>query len=178
VISHIRGRLVSLEGNIAVVEAGGIGFSIRISPSAFHGKSVGKTVTIPAVLDISGGNPVLLGFRDTAERNDFSLLVKIPGIGPGTAIRLLPVAEKLKSGDLSALDGVPGLGPARRNKIARWLKKSKAEADSENPLVAEVREALVSLGMGAGEAKEKAVRTIRRKPGASLDQLIRLAVKG
>jgi len=177
-ISHIRGRLVSVEGNIAVVEAGGVGFEIKMSPASALSGSIGKSVTVPVCLEMSGAKPALVGFHDYAERHDYADLVKIPGIGSATALRLLPVAGKVRGGDLSALDGIPGLGPFRRNKIARWLKKSAAETAGESATMAELRSALVALGMGAGEARERALKAARRKPGATLEQLIRIAVKG
>lgn len=177
-ISHIRGRLISVAGTVVVVESGGVGFSIKMSSPAAIPHSTGKTVLIPVTLELSGGEPLLIGFHDPAEKEDYITLVKIPGIGSTTALRLLPMAARVKAGDLSALDGVPGLGPSRRNKIAKWLKKSSAESAGSGTTLNEVSSALVALGMGAKEARERSTKALRRKPGAALEQLIRLAVKG
>ena len=177
-ISHIRGEVMSIEGDTVVVEAGGIGFTIKMSSASAIPGTVGKKVVVPVVMEITGGEPVLIGFCSAPERSDYSALVKNPGIGSATALRLLPVAGRVRAGDLSALDGIPGLGPFRRNKIAKWLKKTTAEAAGEGTTLTELRSALVALGMASGEARERAVKAVRRKPGAGLEQLIRLAVKG
>jgi len=177
-LSHIRGCLISVDDGYAVIEAGGLGFSVKMASTAHLAKSTGKTVLIPVSLDMSGGEPVIIGFSSTAEKLDFEILVKIPGIGSATALRLLPLASRVKSGDISALDGVPGIGPSRRTKIAKWLKKSVDDSIGENATLSELRSALVALGMKTGEARAKAMKVFKRKPEATLEQLIRLSVKG
>jgi len=177
VLSHVRGRLVSVERDAIVVEAGGLGFRILVSePKSFH-PGRGGEVTVPVVLETSGNEPILVGFPDGEGRRNYRELRRIPGVGPATALRLLPRLDELRRGRTGILEEMKGLGPRRREKILKWLKRPQEEAASGSEKSRALRDALSSLGVSPAEARARASRALRRKPGAALEELIKLAVK-
>jgi Holliday junction DNA helicase RuvA len=177
-LEHVRGRLVRTDTGSIIVEAGGLGFLIRVADGdAFHANRTGE-ITVPVVMETGGDEPVLVGFPSEGERKAYRELRRIPGIGPATALRLIPELDGLRAGRTAILDGMKGLGPKRRERILKWLKRPFGEAATGSETSRSLRAALAALGMGPAEARTRAVRALRKNPGAGLEELVRLAVKG
>ncbi len=176
-LSHVRGRLVSVEKDAIVVEAGGLGFRLLVSGPKDFRPGRGGEVTVPVVMETSGNEPVLVGFPDEEGRRNYRELRRIPGVGPATALRLLPRLDELRKGQTGILEDMKGLGPKRRDKILKWLKRPPEEAASCSEKSRALRDALESLGINPPESRARASRAMRRKPGATLEELVRLAVK-
>ena len=108
----------------------------------------------------------LYGFIDEQRRNTFLELLKVEGIGPKGAIKILggigqkELEEALENDDLARLEAVPGLGKKTAQKMILALKGKlvNTKAAGENPY-GDLVEALAGMGYErrlAAEALAKA----------------------
>ena len=114
---------------------------------------------------------VLYGFANADERELFDLLVTVNGIGPKVA--LVPVGHDLpdalrravSSGDVAALTSSPG--SARRSRSGGARPEGQARREEivivDGPL-ADVREALLALGLSPQEASDAMTVSRERRP--------------
>jgi Holliday junction DNA helicase RuvA len=125
----------------------------------------------------------LFGFASADERELFDLLVTVTGVGPKVALSFLSVLSPnalrraVRSGDVAALTIVPGVGKKVAQRVVLDLK-DKLGGDVvllEGPL-ADVREALLSLGLSPQEATE-AMSAIGGNGDRSVEELLRVALQ-
>ncbi len=178
-IEFLRGRVVRADDDAVIVDCGGLGLRARVRDGKRFAGLVGRDAELPAWLAFRPRGADLFAFIDAAERNQFVELIAIPGVGATTALRLLPHHAALTSADATVPE-IPGVGPAIRAKVARWVRRRMAapkggtrpSAGDLRPLVAALR----ALGMPAAEAKARAESALAHRPGAPVEDLIRLAV--
>src|SRR2546430_7436257 len=105
---------------------------------------------------------VLYGFAAAEERSVFDHLVTVSGVGPKMALSVLStltpdaLRRAVATGDTAALTLVPGIGKKVAGRIVLDLKDrlgTGGEAAVTGTL-AEVREALLALGLSAQEARD------------------------
>ncbi|MDR1277394.1 MAG: Holliday junction branch migration protein RuvA [Treponema sp.] len=118
----------------------------------------------------------LFGFAGERRRNTFLELLKVEGIGPRAAVKILggigqeDLERALEAGDLARLEAVPGLGKKTAQKMILALKGKIAHAVS-SPAAAspygELVDALAEMGYdkrAAADALAKAEASL--PPGA------------
>ncbi len=126
---------------------------------------------------------VLYGFSSTEERSLFDHLVTVSGVGPKVALAILSVLspESLRravsAGDTAALTLVPGVGKKVAGRVILDLKDKIGEAgETVSGPVAEVREALMSLGLSGQEAQE-ALASVGPNGDRPVEDLLREALR-
>lgn len=109
-------------------DTGNIEWMIIMSAKSLEALAVGKEVRIYVYLQHQENAMQLFGFATKQERLLFLDLLKVNGIGPKQAIKILsniePAAliEILDSGDTEKLKRVPGIGKVTAQKILLTLK--------------------------------------------------------
>ncbi|MEX1047129.1 MAG: Holliday junction branch migration protein RuvA [Actinomycetota bacterium] len=162
-ISLLEGRIAEKSADRVVVSVAGAGYEALV-PAASISKlpAVGKNAKLYTRLHIRDDSMILYGFASADERALFDLIVKVNGVGPKFALAILSVLspdafrKAVASGDVDALTVVPGIGKKVANRILLDLKDKlggAAEVLPAGPL-AEVREALLALGLTPQEARE------------------------
>jgi Holliday junction DNA helicase RuvA len=125
----------------------------------------------------------LFGFASTDERELFDLLVTVNGIGPKVALSFLSVLSPdalrraVSAGDVAALTVVPGVGKKVAQRVVLDLK-DRLGGDVvivDGPL-ADVREALLGLGLSPQEASE-AMAGLPSDGGRPVEDLLRDALQ-
>jgi Holliday junction DNA helicase RuvA len=127
---------------------------------------------------------VLYGFFSTDERALFDLLVTVTGVGPKVAMAILssmPVDAlrwAIATGDVAALTAVPSVGKKVAGRVILDLKDKLGLAGQESLSgpIAEVREALVALGLTAQEARE-ALTNLTPDGERPVEELLREALR-
>jgi Holliday junction DNA helicase RuvA len=176
VVEYLRGRVTAVGDGHVVVEAGGVGFRLRVHDAARFRRFTGRDTVIPAWLQFTPRRVELFGFLDEVERGRFEVLVGIPGIGPATALRLLPAWDALAGGLGAVMPEIPGVGPGKRARIGKWLARRAGVMPGKAATnLSELVRALRGLGMTAAEARERGTRAAARAPGATLEALLKLA---
>jgi Holliday junction DNA helicase RuvA len=97
----------------------------------------------------------LYGFSDEMRRNTFLELLKVEGIGPKGALKIMggirqdDLERALETGDLARLEAVPGLGKKTAQKMLLALKGKLVHAPAASPVVSQygdLVEALAEMG--------------------------------
>jgi Holliday junction DNA helicase RuvA len=186
-IGRLRGRLATKAPSLVLIDVGGVGFEASISLSTFARlPAEGGEVTLAVVTVLRENAIELFAFADTAERDAFTLLRTVNGVGPRLALAILSgiepaeLAAVLTAGTISRLVAIPGVGRKTAERLVVELKDriqavagpSTAPADSiEDDAVA----ALLGLGYKAAEAS-RAVRAARQGGADALEAVIKKAL--
>jgi len=114
----------------------------------------------------------LFGFCNENRRNTFLELIKVEGIGPKGALKIMSgisqddLERALENGDLARLEAVPGLGKKTAQKMLLSLKGKLVqvqEIDSDSSPYNDLVEALVGMGYDrrqAAQALAKAEKSV------------------
>jgi Holliday junction DNA helicase RuvA len=109
----------------------------------------------------------LFGFADEVRRNTFLELLKVEGIGPKGALKIMggigqeELERALEAGDLARLEAVPGLGKKTAQKMLLALKGKLVHAPSVSPATSQygdLIEALAEMGYEKRAAAEAIAR--------------------
>lgn len=162
-IGFLDGEIAEKADGMVVVSVGGTGYEVMVpAQTLVRLPSPGQRVRLFTRLQLRDEAMVLYGFSSPDERGLFDHLITVSGVGPKVALAILSVLAPLAlrravaSGDAAALTLVPGVGKKVAGRIILDLKDkigAGGEAAASGPL-AEVREALLALGLSAQEARE------------------------
>ncbi len=185
-ISYIRGALAEIDEDMIVVEAGAVGYNIRVPLSVVEGlPGIGKEVQIYTYLQVREDAMSLFGFLTRQDLKMFKLLLGVSGIGPKGALGILSAMRPddlrlaVISGDVKAISRAPGIG----NKTAQRLILDLKDKISVNQILSAPHgesggEAADSgLGAGAREAVEALV-ALGYSPAEATRAVSKVAVTG
>ncbi len=200
-ISYIRGELIRADSDgTVVVEAGGIGYEIRMPLSALDQlPRPGGEAKIHTFLQVRDDALALFGFLTPEDRQIFEWLLGVNGVGPKAALGVLSVMSgsdlqfAVFSGDEKAIAAAPGIGRKTAGKIILELKdKVKLEeafgeragqgpegapgGTSGNGACSEAAEALKALGYSSSEAW-KAVRGVEGAGEMDVETILQKALR-
>ena len=115
----------------------------------------------------------LFGFADETRRNTFLELLKVEGIGPKGALKIMggigqqELERALEAGDLTRLEAVPGLGKKTAQKMLLALKGKLIQTPAASPVVSQygdLVEALAEMGYEKRAAAEAIARAEANLP--------------
>jgi len=191
-ISSVRGTVLGVAGTTAVIEVGGIGLSINVTPQHALSLRIGAEATVRTALIVREDDLSLFGFQDADELTVFDLLRGTTGVGPKSAMGVLAamtpsqIAMAVSSDDDAAFRKVSGIGPKTAKLIVVSLSgkiqafASSAPAPAAAGTVNEsVLVALVGLGWServAAQAVDEAVAEASADQTATVQQLLRLTL--
>lgn len=172
-IASVRGQVLSVELDHAVVEVGGVGLAVHAVPATLATLRRGEPARLATTLVVREDSLTLYGFADAAARELFVLLQTVSGVGPRLALATLAVLEPdilsaaLAEGDLTVLTRVPGIGRKGaerlvvelRDKVGVLTPAAGPVSRGGGAVRTQVTEALVGLGFAARQA-EQAVDTV------------------
>ena len=173
-ISSVRGPVLSVELDHAVVEVGGcVGLAIYAVPATLASLRRGEQAKLATSLVVREDSLTLYGFADTAARELFVLLQTVSGVGPRLALAMLAVLDPdtlrtaLAEGDLTVLTRVPGIGRKGAERLVVELRDkvgvlapaasgaaTRGAGGLAGALRTQVTEALVGLGFAARQAEQ------------------------
>jgi Holliday junction DNA helicase RuvA len=183
-IAFLQGEVVEVGLNRVVLDVGGVGYELVVPSSLLSAlAAVGGRARVHTRMVVREDSMTLYGFPSPDERELFDLLTGVTGVGPKVALAFLSVlrpavlTRAIANGDAAALTVVPGVGKKVAQRVVLDLAEKlggDAELPSEGPM-ADVREALLSLGLNAAEAGE-AMRGIEAD-GREADDILREALQ-
>ena len=127
-ISLVNGIVRSLGADRAVVEVGGVGLSVSITPATSALLNIGAPAQFYTSLVVREDSLTLFGFLDDEARALFELVQTVSGIGPKVAMSIVAALSPSQLGmavaheDISALDKVPGIGRKGAQRLILELK--------------------------------------------------------
>lgn len=183
-ISFLEGDVAEKAGARVVISVGGVGYDVHV-PASTVAKlpPVGRPTLLYTRMTIRDDAMTLFGFASADERELFDLLVTVNGVGPKVALAFLSVLspqnfrKAVGAGDVAALTVVPGVGKKVAQRVVLDLKDELGGdvVVIEGPL-ADVREALLSLGLTSQEASD-AMRGLEPIGNRPIEDLLREALR-
>lgn len=189
-IASVRGEVVEIALDHAVVEAAGVGYKVMCTPSTLATLRRGSDTRLITAMIVREDSQTLYGFADADARDLFGTLLGVSGVGPKIALATLAVydaptlRQALADGDVTALTRVPGIGKRGAERMVLELRdKIGASPAAGGPAVvggnavrAPVVEALVGLGFAAKQAEEATDKVLAGDPEATTSGGLRAAL--
>lgn len=188
---HLRGVLEQRSPARAVVDVGGVGYEVAIPLSTFEKlPAAGSRVQLFVTLVVREDSHRLFGFATREERDFFTSLQGVSGIGPSVALAIVSSVswaafrDAVLSGDAAQLRKVRGIGKRLSERLVVELKDklgpAPAGALAESPTAAmrDAQLALEQLGF-ARDVAASALADLRREQPSIDDagELVRAALK-
>lgn len=158
-IASVRGKVLASAGSVAIVEVGGVGLQVAVTPVHALELRVGSETSMPTALVVREDELALYGFADDDSRALFDLLRGVSGVGPKSAMSVLgtlspaEISSAVANEDDTAFRKVSGIGPKTAKLIIISLAgkvhvtPSAGSASATKSSIADnVVAALVSLG--------------------------------
>lgn len=186
-IAFLDGQIALLYADGCVINVSGVGYRVYTPLSTRSKLQSGARVRLHTCLVVRDDGMTLYGFVTEEERNLFSQLMAVSGIGPRMALNILsalaPVEFKaaVVQQNVATLTLVPGIGKKTAQRIILELKDKFAVAGTAGETAPAavsdtdlVHDALVSLGYAPAEA----AAVLRRLPtDGTVEERVRLALK-
>jgi holliday junction DNA helicase RuvA len=124
-IAKLTGTVIDVRANHVVLDVHGVGYLIAITPTTLV--SVGETVSLHTHLAVRENALDLYGFSTLDAYTMFEHLIKLPKIGPKTALQILGQADvqtlkkAVQTNDAVYLSKVSGIGKKSAEKIVAGL---------------------------------------------------------
>jgi holliday junction DNA helicase ruvA len=183
VISILRGIVASVGLDHIDVVVGGIGFRVHVTPAFAQGSARDEEITVYTSMIVREDSMTLYGFESCDERDVFTTLMSVSGIGPKIALAALAVLRPddlrraVRDQDLATLQRIPGVGKKSAQRMALEIgdklgtpaalpgaEATPAPAPSEDTVASEVSAALVGLGWSEAQA----TKAIEKLAGSGL----------
>ena len=127
-INRLRGTVVEIEGDTAVLDVQGVGYAVSCTSSLLGSLSMEEEACIVTHTDVKEDSIRIFGFESKSERQLFRLLIRVSGMGPRSAVDVLsnvPARDLLRAiglGDVQALMKIKGVGKKKAERIVVELK--------------------------------------------------------
>ena len=190
-IASLTGTVKSIQSSTVVIEVGGVGMLVQVSPRLSASLTVGLSTSLHTVLLVREDALTLYGFESNADRELFELLQTVSGIGPKVAQSALNTYETpqlmsaIFNGDGAILEKISGLGKKGAQRLILELKEKVVPIDgvatSSAPAWREkLTQALTGLGFSPKEALDTAEAVALANAQASsepIENLLRQALQ-
>ncbi|MGW4324843.1 Holliday junction branch migration protein RuvA [Nocardia sp. NPDC004573] len=193
-IASVRGEVLEIALDHAVIEAAGVGYRLNATPSTLAGLTRGEETRLYTAMIVREDSMTLYGFADTEARDLFGLLQTVSGVGPRLAMAVLAVLEPealrkaLAESNVAALTRVPGIGKRGAERMVVELRDKvnlvpvpsgapgSTAAAVATPVREQVAEALVGLGFAARQAEQAVDAVLADQPAADTSAALRAAL--
>lgn len=191
-IAYLSGKFTYKSPAVVFVEVHGVGYEVNISLNTYskiQEKSEGQLFTY---LQIKEDAHTLFGFFDMSEKEIFTQLISVSGVGAATARMMLSslkpdeITSAILTANHRALEGVKGIGKKTaerlvlelRDKIGKGLSQPVMDQAGGNTLAVDALNALVALGIARPVADQAIKKVTKADPGLTqLEELIKKALK-
>lgn len=187
-IASVRGEVLAVALDHAVLEVGGVGLAVLATPATLGTLRRGVEARLETTLVVREDSLTLYGFADGEQRELFVLLQTVSGVGPRLAMAVLAVLEPdvlrtaLAEGELAVLQRVPGIGKRGAERLVVELRDKVEAAPPTGAPVAgsavrdQVLDALVGLGFTAKQAEPATDAVLTVEPGLGTAAALRAAL--
>jgi Holliday junction DNA helicase RuvA len=191
-ISSVRGTVLAIAGPAVIIEVGGVGLAIQVTPEHAASLRIGSEASVRTALIVREDDLSLYGFVDADELTVFDALRGVTGVGPKSAMGVLAamdpgqIAQAVSREDDAAFRKVSGIGPKTAKLIIVSLAgklaiapRTSAGAKASASVEDSVLTALVGLGWNeraASQALEEAVAGATPAEREAVPALLRLAL--
>ena len=194
-IAQLTGEIAYRSIDHLILDVGGVGYRLMIPLSTFYSLPEQGLVRLQVHTHVKEDTLQLFGFLTLEEKQMFTLLLSVSGVGPKLALNILsniPVAHlqsALASGDSNQLNNVPGIGKktaerlilelqekVRKTFAAEIASRPETVSPSSKTRIEDALSALVNLGYKEQLAR-KALNSLDLAEGASVEEILKGALR-
>ena len=169
-IASLTGTIRSLSLDKAVIEVGGVGYAVAITPRTSHSLVMGAESTLYTTLVVREDSMTLFAFLQAHERDLYEVLQTVTGIGPKVALAITgaltgeELASAVVNEDVASIERVPGIGKKGAQRLILELKgKLEHYGDTPIPVARHaLRDQLVAALTGLGFSPKESDAAINR----------------
>ena len=196
-IGKLTGRLDAVSDNGAIIDVGGVGYSVFTSSRTMSQLgSIGEVVTVLVETHVREDHIHLYAFYSDDEKRWFQTLQTVQGVGSKAALAILSaltsedIMNSLLSEDKTMFVRADGVGQKLATRIVSELKDKVAgffvgnvnnietATSQDNSLIADAISAMVNLGFSRFEAQKAVSKASNCKANIeTLDKLIAATLK-
>jgi Holliday junction DNA helicase RuvA len=174
VFNSLRGVITYKGNNLLFLATGGVEWEIQTTGSSLERlPAAGNEGRVFVYLYHREDAMKLFGFAEAEERALFFELIKVEGVGPKIAQKVLSAishvefAAAVEREDLGVLESLPGLGKKTAQKIVFHLKGKLPRAGGETgaDLAEDLVNALVGMGFDKKVSREAVSRAVKEDEG-------------
>ena len=200
-IAHLSGTLLAKQATSVNLDVGGVGYEVTIPVSIFYDmEELGTNISLRIYTYVREDALQLFGFKTARERELFTLLISVSGIGPKSAIAMLSgmnadeIISAIRSNNLARLTSIPGLGKKTAERLvielrdkmttlshpaldAQLAAQTAGAAPSEDTLREDTLSALTNLGYQRAAAEKVVNQALHEGGELSVELLLRRSLK-
>ena len=201
-IAHLSGTLLAKHAPTSVVvDVGGVGYDVTIPVTTFYDLGeAGDAVRLHIYTHVREEALQLFGFRTLRERELFTLLISVSGIGPKSAVAMLSgmsadeIVTAIRQNNYARLTSIPGVGRKTAERLVIELRDKMAAlsgpaldeqteagatgaAQSEDALREDTLAALLQLGFPKPAAEKAVTNSIQEGGDLSVEMLLRRSLR-
>lgn len=161
-ISYIKGTLERRAESYIIIETGGIGYQVFVSPATLAKlPQTGAEVKVFTYFSVKEDGMSLYGFASQEEQEMFHKLLTVSGVGPKGALGFLSMLKPseiimaILSDDVKTLSKAPGVGRKTAQRVILELK-DKFKTEEAISMGGEELQGIVEVSIG-GDAKFEAI---------------------
>lgn len=183
-IASLRGTCIDIAGSAVVIEVGGVGYAVTVTPGHALTMRHGSEVFVRTAMIVREDEHLLFGFESTDALQVFDLLRGVSGVGPKSAMGVLAhmdpaqIANAVANEDDGAFRKVSGIGPktakliivALSGKLVAFEQAAvvaAARGTAVHPAAVDVVSALIGLGWREDAAQTAVDDAVANEPGAA-----------
>lgn len=150
-IASIRGSVILKDGQNVVIETTGVGYSITTTMKNADRLIFGESYFVYIYTSARENSIDLYGFLTSVEKEMFTTLLSVSGIGPKSALSILDTTDVetlvhgIKHKDSDYLTKMGGLGKKTAEKLVHELKDKNLPITEGNENIPEADDALLAL---------------------------------
>ncbi len=189
-ISKLKGKIDEIKPTELILDVQGVGYQVFIPLSTYEAIQNNKEIQLYIYTLHKEDQLKLFGFISDNEKQLFSILLNISGIGPTMALSILSgidigiLIDAVQKNNTLLLTKIPGIGKNKAEKLIFELKRKIRKLNLYNPtnnlkpsLRNEAVEALTSLGFDESLASNSINDILEKSDEISLEALIKNALK-
>jgi Holliday junction DNA helicase RuvA len=192
VIAFVRGKFVVKNPAQVIVDVNGVGYECQVSLNTYSAISNQDSGQLFTYVHITENNQTLYGFAELSEKELFTQLISVSGVGAATARMMLSgmkpdeIIKAIVQSNARLLESIKGIGRKTaerlclelKDKLSKNLNEMILTSSGSNKVEMDALNALVSLGIPKLNA-EKALKNVIEANGTSiqLEDLIKKALK-
>ena len=187
-IATLRGEITQIEDNAVILEVGGVGLRVAVPAPVRSRTRAGDILLLYTHLVVREDALTLYGFESQGERELFTILLGVDGVGPKVALSVLStmtidsIQRAVFADEADILSRVPGVGKKTAQKMALHLKDKLKPMDALATMAmmtdkdSEVLAALTALGYSVVEA-QSAIQALPKESPDDTEERLRMALQ-
>lgn len=190
-IAYLKGNFTYKSPTNVHLDVNGLGYEVLISLNTYSKIQNLDAGLLHTLLLVREDAHILYGFFDQAEKEMFSQLISVSGVGASTARMMLSymkpdeLAKAIINGETKTLEGIKGIGKKSaerlvvelRDKLAKQPLGSNISPLKHNTLQQDALNALLALGIQRQAAEQAVQKATASQPDMPVEDIIKKALR-